>query len=320
MAGLLISALALWLVLRQMQWDGVKETLRGADLRLVVLACLLYPWRLLLISQRWGGLLGLYGEPPPFWVRLRATAIGYLANNVLPFRSGDVIRGGIVVREGASLAATASTLVLEKIIDLWVLVGCLLIFGSRYLAQEPVLTHSFRILGILAGVSFVIYVAVALTCDGSRILAWLERFQWRGANLAGKLVKVLTASCQLCHRPKLLGSTILTTGANWAIEASFSLLMARALGIPLTYQGALFLIALVGLGLTIPSSPGGIGLSQFVVVAGLKLQGVEVNAATAFALLGWVVGYLCMNLVGVVFLLVSSLGCRVGNGALRRQP
>jgi hypothetical protein len=289
-----------------MEWERVKAVLVEADPWLLSLAAIVYPCRLLAISHRWGSLLALYEDAPAFGVRLRATAVGYLANNCLPFRSGEVIRGGIAVRHGASLGATAATLVLEKVLDLWALVTCALVFGSVYLSQATALAAPLRVVSWVAGVSFAVYLAASLACDEARTAGWLARLGPRGAGIAGKLLRVLTGSCRLMRRGRLLAATVLATVVNWGLEAITLLLFAWALGIPLTLGGALFVVAVVGLGLTIPSSPGGIGLSQYLVIVALRAQGVDTNAATALALLGWTVAYLCMNGVGAVFLLVEA--------------
>ena len=308
--GLAVSAAALWLVISQMEWHKVKAALMGADLRFVALAALIYPLRLLIISQRWGALLALYAPPPAFMARLRATAIGYLANNVLPFRSGEVIRGGIIVRQGASVAAAASTLILEKILDLWALVAIALVCGGTYLQRIQALTQPLRVVSLMAAISFLAYLLAGLTCREDRLAAWAQRMPPRLAPLAGKLLRVFAESCRLLRRGPLLSVTLLATALNWTIEGTTVLLIARATGIHLPLGGALFVVAMVGLGLTLPSSPGGIGLSQYITITALHAQGVETSAATAMALLLWTFCFLSVNSIGVAFLIAQSAARR----------
>lgn len=336
--GLAISAVCLWLVLRQVHWAEVVGALRHANPWLVAPAALLYPWRIAVISARWGVLLRVYDTKKapalPYLARLRATGIGYLANNLLPLRSGEIIRAGIAVKAGAPLGPVASTLVFEKVLDVWALVACGMVFGAPYLAHAPLFAHSLRLLGLAAAASLLAYLGLAFLTDpaagGQRCVAsgrslWerlarardsLSRVPGAGPVLRVlrmlsqpvlRVLRVLSQCCRLCHRRDLLGLTALTTAVNWLIEASFYVLIAHSLGVPLTLPAALFVAAMIGLGLTIPSSPGGIGLVQYITVRALQLQGTDVTAATAYALLVYVVGYVCINSVGIVFLISDSL-------------
>ena len=308
--GLAVSVVALLAVCRQVHWSEVSSALRLADLRIVAVAAAIYPLRLVLISIRWGALLRLYGEAPPLLGRLKATSIGYLANNVLPLRSGEVIRGGIVVRAGVPLGAVVTTLVFEKALDLWALAGCALIFGSPYLSREPVLAGSVHIIGLIAGGSLAVYLVFAVASGSAKLPNLLETASFPGAQIVRRLLRVLSETCGLCRRGRLLGTTVSTTAANWGVEAATSFPMAHAMGIPISFAAALFIISVVGLGLTIPSSPGGIGLSQYLVILSLRVQGYDASAAAALSLLGFFVCYMCMNSVGLAFLAADIVARR----------
>jgi uncharacterized protein (TIRG00374 family) len=301
-----ISAVALYVVVRKVDWGQVTAAWHGADWRWLLVGALVYPWRLAVVSVRWGELLRLYGPVPSFGTRLRATSIGYLFNNLLPLRSGDVIRGGLAVREGVSIRAAASSLVLEKLVDLWALVAIVLGAGGSFLRAEPGLLRSLHVLAGAATVSLIIFLTVALACSAETAQGWCERAVSRPARLAAKAARIVVESGQLCRRPRALLLTLGTTAVNWAIEGSFYLIVARALGMPLTIAGALFLVSVIGLGLTVPTTAGGIGLLQYLAVLVLKVEGVDVNLALAYSLLSYAVGFLCINGVGVGFLIVEA--------------
>jgi uncharacterized protein (TIRG00374 family) len=303
--GFAVSAGALYVVLRRVSWPELYVALAGAHPLLLALAALLYPWRLVVISWRWGELLSLYGETPPFWPRLRATCVGYLFNNLLPLRSGDVLRGGLAVQSGASLSATVSSLLLEKVLDLWALVALGLLCGSAFLSGERLLSQSLRGLALVAGVSLVVFLLVAVTGRGAALSAWCELRSGRGARLAATLVRALTESCELVRRPGRLGITLLATAVNWSLEGAFYLLVAHALGLPLTVTGAAFLVAVIGLGLTVPTTAGGIGWAQYLAVLVLRAQGMPLGAATAYSLLSWLLAFAVFNLAGIACLLAG---------------
>ncbi len=309
--GFAISAIALVAVLRQVHWDQVVAAWQAADARFLVLGALLYPWRLVFISARWQELLRLYGPTPAFRVTLRATSVGYLFNNLLPLRSGDLVRGAMVVREGVTIRAAASSVLLEKVVDLWALVAIALLAGGAFLRQEPALLRSLHWVALVAGVSLGVFLAVALSCSAEQAGAWCDRATTRTGRLLAKLARVVVESGQLCRRPGPLLITLAATAVNWGIEACFYLLVARSLGMPLTIAGALFMVSVIGLGLSVPTTAGGIGVCQYLAVAVLKVQGIGVNVAAAYSLLSYAVAFVCLNGVGLVFLVT---------GALRKPP
>ena len=85
------------------------------------------------------------------------------------------------------------------------------------------------------------------------------------------------------------------------------LLSAHSLGLPLTPGGALFIVAVIGLGLTVPSTAGGLGLAQYLAVLVLCAHGMELGGATAYSILAWVVSFLTINLAGQAFLLAGTV-------------
>ncbi len=85
----------------------------------------------------------------------------------------------------------------------------------------------------------------------------------------------------------------------WALGA---LIVGRAVGIELTPLEALFVSAVINLGVAIPSSPGFVGTYQWLAVAALGLFDVPVEAALAFAILLQAVWYVPTTLAAGVFL------------------
>ncbi len=317
--GIAVSAVALYAVLQQVQWGQLVRAWREADAGLLVLGALIYPCRLLVVAVRWRELLSLYGLSPSFAVRLRATSVGYLLNNLLPLRSGDVVRGGMAVREGVTLKAAASSLLLEKVVDLWALVAIALIAGDAFLRAEPVLLQSLRWVALVAGLSLLAFLAVALLGKREAADRWCESAVSPLGRLAARLARLVVESGQLGRRPRPLGVTLLATGVNWAVEACFYWLVARALGMPLTVAGACFMVSVIGLGLTVPTTAGGIGLNQYLTVLVLRVQGVDVNLAAAYSLLSYAVAFLCINGVGIWFVLTGVIRRSVPHG-LREEP
>ena len=111
-------ALMVW-ALHGVHFDEVVRHLRNARLAplaaAVVLATLTYVirlirWRLLLRDTDGSALPAL-----PLW---HAVAIGFMANNLLPFRAGEVVRTIAASRlAGARFSAVLSSIAVERIFD-----------------------------------------------------------------------------------------------------------------------------------------------------------------------------------------------------------
>src|SRR3982751_6275648 len=88
--GIALSALLLWLTLRGIELRAVWTVLRESTLWLFALgtavATCIFPLR----ARRWQPILEPVAGRIPFAPLWRATAIGMMANNVLPLRAGEV--------------------------------------------------------------------------------------------------------------------------------------------------------------------------------------------------------------------------------------
>ena len=90
--------------------------------------------------------------------------------------------------------------------------------------------------------------------------------------------------------------------AAWGTWAVGAILVARSLGIELGLLDALFVAAVVNLGVAIPSSPGYVGTYHWLGVESLGLLAIGREDALAFAILLHAVWYVPTTLVGVSIL------------------
>lgn len=131
--GMAITAVTVWLALRDVSYGDLARDLARADLPLVIAVSVpsyvLVVW---LRALRWRYLTDAVCpiERGPLF---RATAVGFLANNVFPLRIGEVVRAWHLARETrAGVAPIFGTIVLERVIDGLVVVGmAMVIFGAR---------------------------------------------------------------------------------------------------------------------------------------------------------------------------------------------
>jgi len=312
--GLAVFSLGLlgWVIWRA-SLDQVWRSLQSADSGLIALGVPVVLAGLLLRAMRWRILLSPLGKPS-FWASCRSTLIGYLANNLLPARAGDLVRAYVLHRQDAiSKSAILATIVVERVADgfsLFLVLSCLLM----------VLPVPGWVLHIALGGAavFIASVLVLMTARRNRqhivnaLYALLSRLpkRWRsrGVSLAENFLVGLTSFRSSSDALIYSFMTIMV----WSTEILLFWLVMRAFDISLTIPSIILVVAAGSLSTMIPSLPGYVGTYHFVVVNILTSLGVLIGPATAFALGIHGLSWLTVNIVGS--------GCALQLGVALGQP
>ncbi|MGD0578686.1 MAG: lysylphosphatidylglycerol synthase transmembrane domain-containing protein, partial [Bryobacteraceae bacterium] len=172
--ALALAAILLYFSLRGIAWLKVWTTLRGARLPLIALVLAIISFNLLARSLRWRVVLSADRRvpvPQAFW----ATAAGYLGNNLLPARAGELVRTLMIcARTGMSKVFVLTTVFAERVVDALFLLA----ISGTILLTLPVtpgwLARAARPVGVigLAGVAAIVLIPVFETF-WHRLLAWL---------------------------------------------------------------------------------------------------------------------------------------------------
>ncbi|MDY7036966.1 MAG: lysylphosphatidylglycerol synthase transmembrane domain-containing protein [Thermodesulfobacteriota bacterium] len=150
-AGLLISALFLYLAFRKVDLAKVWKVIQSADILFLSMAIVITFFQYVIRAWRWSILL----EPVKktgFPNRLHSTTIGFAANCILPARLGEFIRANYLGNsEGMSSSSTFGTIVVERLFDGFTLLLILLIglIGTDFPIEWQYISGSLRSLGFL---------------------------------------------------------------------------------------------------------------------------------------------------------------------------
>jgi uncharacterized membrane protein YbhN (UPF0104 family) len=273
-------------------------------------------------AQRWRWLFPPGPEPPGI---LAATMIGYMANNVLPLRAGEVVRiyvAGRKLRESTGMTGTQSfwlvtaTLVVERVLDSLAIVLMLAILVLTIPVPRVVEWAAGVLFAIdVVGVSALVAVARApATCR--RLLLRLTR-RWPaaariGASIFDTGLRGLDGIRTASHLPRVAVWTALV----WLLPATAAWAMLRAVHLDLSFGAGWTVLAFVGVGISVPSAPGYVGVFHAAATAALEVYGVPRSAALAYALLYHASALVPLTLVGWLFLLREH----VSLGEARRAP
>ncbi len=280
--GLAISAVAVYLVVRQVDLAAAAEVLRGAIPLWVAatVACIMLD--VAVRAVRWRGLLAPVAALPLPTISA-SLLVGYLANNVLPARLGELVRSHhLGDRTGVSRASVLGTVVVERIVDTGVLVviasAAIVVLAVRGIVAGAVLVGA-AVTGLLVGA-----LALALVADrlpyADRVLAAIGR--WPAVVRAASRLR---GGLAVAGRPRTVLPAIGWSVAAWGATIVAFAAAGQALGVELTWGQAALLASGTTLVTAIPAGPGYVGTFELAAVAIAQAVGVPADPAFALALL-----------------------------------
>lgn len=308
---ILLAAGLLYLALRKVDWNEMVATLRRGDLlRLAIAVCILsvscvargLRWRVLLSAEK--------TLPPPmvFW----ATMIGYLGNSFLPARAGEVLRAVVIGRAGGiSKSFSLATALTERIVDAVILVVVTAV-ALTTLAELPLeLAGALRgmaVIGLIGAV--VVLVAPRMGGLAQRVISRLPVSEKLRETLRKMSNSFLTGAGALQHWGRL-GQFLLFSSAIWALDTLTALTTASAFGLSITPVQVFILLAALGIASALPSTPGYVGVYQFVAVTVLVPFGLSESQAVAYIIAYQGVNYVVILLWGLTGLWKLKSAVRV---------
>ena len=268
-------------------------------------------------SYRWAR---ISGTDVHFRETLSALIIGLFINNVLPARIGELARGYVLSRKkGLSFTYAFSTVLVDRFFDL---TGLLLLTFFFFPKQQ-----------LPARISQGIYliIGLAIICMAGILILSRERF---AAHLSSRLMKVekpfltkfartilnIQENLKRLTSPLLILLFVAISFSTWFCMSLALYAVILALGVSVPFGCVPFVCALLNMGITIPSSPGYVGLYQFLLVYLLSLFGVPKHEAFAVSVLYHASWYIPYTVIGFLLLLREHLKIRDIRRLQEEQP
>ncbi|HEU4464247.1 MAG TPA: lysylphosphatidylglycerol synthase transmembrane domain-containing protein [Gemmatimonadota bacterium] len=310
--GILVSALAIWWAMRGVEWALVWPALRAADWTLLAVVFLLAPVvNVGVRAIRWRILLGPVARLSVSSCA-SATAVGLLANNVLPARIGEFVRAYALARREPVATATAfGSLFLERMFDGFALVGIL--YALRWVVDLPSWANTTAVVAFWIFVGFAAFQAMLVAWPRKVIGAaqWVRRriFGGRFEEAIEGALATFVEGFQLLKRPGLVAISAALGLAQWVLVALLFFIGMAAFGLARQagFEGALFTNSITALGVAAPSSPGFVGTFQAFVVQSLEAFDVDRTIAFTYSLGFHAVNYVSVTLVGLICFLREGL-------------
>ena len=344
--GILISIIALAFAFRQVDFAKVWEALKGVNYWLLASSVLLLIAFLILRAFRWRALF--YPQRGLHIRNLFAVInIGYLLSNIFPARLGDVARAYLIGdTEEVSRASAFSTVVAERVLDaLCAVAGFFLVVFVVSQADPPFaplpdwMVRSGLVVGVAGLVAVVVFVVLVRQrawtlrildrilravrwpdCEtmtrfweglaARTRLRFLAGMPWAGREdldrMAGSLIDGFSGITTLRQGPPLL----LWSVAIWAMISAFYWVVLLAFDTSQPFVAGLAVASITALGMTIPASPGYIGVFEFLTRETMVLFGMEPEVALSYALVAHAIVYIVYTLLGLVGMIQQNLSYR----------
>jgi len=301
--GLAGTALFLGLFFARTDLDGLWRALREADYRWAAPAVALWFLSAWFRSLRWGLLLrhlARLGTAALYPVLV----IGYMANNLLPARLGEVVRAYVLgQRHGLSKMSVLGSIASERLVDALVLL--------------VLMTSAAAFVGLEGHLRALSLAAVVVVVGGFALLSWAASHRPTVEGALGLLLRPLPPALARRLRgavdaflegtaalrsPLVLVAVALCGAIAWLLEASMYYLVGIAFDLGEGFAVYLVLAGAANLAITVPSTSGGIGPFEWASREVLVAAGVAGGAASAYALALHGLLLLPVIVVGLLFL------------------
>ncbi|MQF64520.1 flippase-like domain-containing protein [SAR202 cluster bacterium AC-409-J13_OGT_754m] len=323
--GLVISLAFLALFVRTIDIDNMMDSLQGIKYRYIVFATVIYFVALFCRSMRWSYLLSTF-KPIGARKLFPIMTVGYMSNNLLPARLGEIIRIYFLkIRESFRVSTALATIVIERTYDaitcVMIAAVCftILVYAGALKSNEFVFNLPLLVSGIV--IAFVFLIAlICLILFGSknkpngiliRVSSIIPQFM---RHKAVEFIYLFIDGLALLKSPskhfKLFAWSLLI----WVLEASVFFVVSLAFDMPghfdnilLFIPAILLLTTVTNITTSIPALPGSIGIFEITGLQTLSYMGINSGLSGAFVIVTHLVVLVPVTLLGLIYLWYGNI-------------
>ncbi len=294
-----LAAGLLYFAVRGVQWRLVWAAIRNVRWPLILGSATLTAFSYFLRALRWRILLNAearFGVGTVF----SANMAGYLGNNFLPARAGELVRTWIISSKShLTKPYVLTTALAERMVDAVVLVlwGSVVLLGVN---PKPAWVQSVS--WTTTAIAAVGVASIAVVPHTGNLCARILRRLPMPETVRERLLEwtsQILAGLRVFHDVRRLGGFAAMTAAIWSVDTAALMLGGVAFHLRLTFTMVSLLLCGMGLGSAVAPTPGYVGTYQSVIVTILGPFGVARDTALAFALVSQAAGYAVVVTLGL---------------------
>lgn len=264
----------------QVRWTAFLAALSSVKLVWVILSAASLFVAMYLRSMRWCLVSGLvWINIPKVW---EAACIGYLGSVIYPARAGDVLRMlRLQQLTGMGGGLAIGSAVIDRILDGLALCCMVLVlvfaWGVGLEARQGLLGLAYLFLFAAAG-------AVAFVVSGHRLRLLFQRLSRLGK--VGVRLSRWYDQCldglQVLRSPRHILRAFFLQGVVSLFDLLACWLLLHAFGWDLPFLTSMVVLVYIAAAVSLPSTPGYVGVYQVATLYALRPSGIENSAAVAY--------------------------------------
>lgn len=278
--GFIISVVTIVIILQFVDIEDISEALQKANYHLIPLAVVLLVLSMVFRAAGWRVILG---ERLTLGKTFLTINEGYLMNNILPFRMGEIGRA-LLVSSNAKMSfwEVIATIVVERVFDVAIMSGIILgsipfVIGGDLAIKGGIISSLLVLVGLSVLYLLTKYKEWTLGIF-DKLFTRVPKFHDFGRE---KLESVLAGFSTLVDLQKFI-TAFFWILMCWVFNVAWYYVMMIAFIPEAKPIWGIFTVGLTGLGVSLPSTPGYVGLLEGTIVLGLSLFGVSKSVATAY--------------------------------------
>lgn len=323
--GIIISALFIYLAFRRVQFSEIISSLGSANYLFILPNMAVVILGMMIRAERWRYLLGSTGV---FKARelFPSVMIGFMANNLLPARLGEVVRAySLGAKTGHSRSSIFATIVLERLFDSLSLLAMFWLVILFIPFPAPV--KKFGVVTLFVNVVIIIFLIILKRHTTSIVRLALKIFFFLPEKIAGRIEHIMYKFAQglsIFKNRQALFVIVIWSVILWLITALSNYFVFMAFGLYPSIAASFILLIFVAAGVMLPSAPGFVGVFQaatigaFVLLNNLNLLGqqstgpfgVSKGEALSFSIVLWLCSFLPVTLLGLYYLRAEHLSLK----------
>ncbi len=236
------------------------------------------------------------------------TMIGFMANNVLPFRLGEFVRAySLSSKEKVSKSAALATIFVERMV--FDLLALLVIFGVVLLISPLKMFDELKMGAVvtvgtgLVGLAFAIYLSRRSSRDSHILRRLLNLFPEKIRPIIDNTVTKFATGLEFLQDKDRIFWVTFHTFMIWVIMGLSNYFVLLAFGFyNLPIAASFVILVVVSILIMVPASPGFIGVYHYGTVLSLGFYGIPKAQALSCALVMHATQFLVITLVGFYYL------------------
>jgi len=306
-AGAVITIGLLVFLFYKIDYKELGDALRNANYWWLIPNIILIMVTMVFRAYRWKHMIQpIKSIPIPRLFSI--TMIGFMANNVLPFRLGELVRAySLSSKEEVSKSASLATIFVERIVfdllALLVIFGVVLVISPLIVVEELKIGAVVTIATGLVGLLFAVYLSRRSQRDSHILKRIISIFPKRVQPVFENTVSKFASGLEFMRDWRQVFWVTFHTFVIWVVMGLSNYFVLLAFGWSnLPIAASFVILVVVSILITVPASPGFIGVYHYGTVLSLGFYGIPKEQALSCALVMHATQFLVVTLVGFYYL------------------